>query len=294
MRLTRALLIYFIVVFVGGALLGPVLYEIGHGVAALQKVPFHRFVDRAVLGLALICLWPLLRVMGITSWAAVGFANAAEKWRDIVPGFLIGFGSLAIIAIAAILSGARKSHFPTSGHEIATHILSAGLTAVVVAFLEEMLFRGALFGAMRKHWPLGTALVVSSMTYALAHFVQKAPEPTVVTWSSGLAMLPQMFGRLGELNALLPKVLVLFVAGLILAMAYQRTGSLFLSIGLHAGWIFWLKSYRFISTPVLSNVFWGGDELINGWLALFILLGVLFAVDWMFPKRAAQSVAAIA
>src|SRR5690348_13042767 len=126
MRLTRALLIYFVVVFVGGALLGPVLYHIGHGFHSLAKVPFHRFVDRAVLGLALICLWPLLRVMNITSWSELGFRNSEEKWRDVVPGFLIGFCSLAVIAFLSIATGARKAHLPASGHEIASNLLKAG------------------------------------------------------------------------------------------------------------------------------------------------------------------------
>src|SRR5436190_194364 len=163
MRLTRALLIYFAMVFVGGALLGPVLYKIAHGFGSLSKVPFHRFVDRAVLGTALICLWPLLKAMGISSWQELGFRNAAEKWRDGVPGFLIGFCSLALIAFLSIATGARKAHLPTSGHEISSHVLSAGLAAIVVAILEEILFRGALFGPMRKAWRLGTALAVSSI-----------------------------------------------------------------------------------------------------------------------------------
>lgn len=290
MRLTRALLIYFAVVFVGGALFGPVLYHAAHGFSSLSKVPFHRFVDRAVLGLALICLWPLLKVMGITSWLELGFRDAVNKWRDIVPGFLIGFCSLAVIAVLSIASGERKSHLPASAHEIALHVVSAGLSAIVVAFLEEILFRGALFGSMRKTWRFGTAIVMSSIIYALAHFVQKAPEPTVVTWSSGLAMLPQMFGKLGDVQALFPKALVLFVAGVILAMAYQRSGSLFLSIGLHAGWIFWLKSYRFISVavPGQRSWVWGSDELIDGWLSLLVLFGVLVVIVRMYAAPKAQ------
>lgn len=293
MRLIRALLIYFVVVFVGGALIAPSLYQLARGVAyvrgfgGLANVPFHRIVDRAVLGMALICLWPLLRVMGITSWRALGFVNPGEKWRDLVPGFLIGFLSLAVIAVAAIATGARKGHLTNSGHELVTHLMSAGGAAIVVAFIEEILFRGALFGSMRKAWRLPTALIVSSIIYALAHFVQKAPDPELVKWSTGLAMLPQMFGKIGDVQALMPKALVLLVAGLVLAMAYHRSGSLFLSIGLHAGWIFWLKSYRFVSTPVVGTAdwFWGTDELINGWLALLILAGLLFVMNRFYTRR---------
>ncbi|MGZ4962125.1 MAG: CPBP family intramembrane glutamic endopeptidase [Limisphaerales bacterium] len=293
MRLTRALLIYFVVVFVGGAIIAPVLYQLARGMlyvrgfGGLANVPFHRIVDRAVLGMALICLWPLVRVMGITSWRELGLVNPGEKWRDIVPGFLIGFCSLAVIAFLAIATGVRKGHLTTSSSEIVTHLVSASLAAITVAFLEEILFRGALFGAMRKSWRLGTALVMSSVIYALAHFVQKAPDPELVKWSSGLAMLPSMFGKLGDVQALVPKGLVLLVAGMILAIAYHRSGSLFLPMGVHAGWIFWLKSYRFISTPAAgtANWFWGTDELINGWLALLVLVGVLVTVERMYPRR---------
>lgn len=293
MRLTRALILYVLVVFVGGALLSPILYQLARGVAyargfgGLANVPFHRIVDRAVLGMALICLWPLVRVMGIGSWADLGFVRPGEKWRDAVPGFLLGFCSLAVVACFAIFTGARKGHLSTSGQEIVNHLFSAGAAAVLVACLEEILFRGALFGSMRKAWKFRTALIVSSLVYAVMHFTQKATDPELVKWTSGLAMLPQMFAQVADVQMLVPKVFVLFVAGVILALAYQRTGSLFFPIGLHAGWIFWLKSYRFVSTPVAGQAtwFWGTDELINGWFALAVLVGVLVAMDRLYPRK---------
>jgi hypothetical protein len=200
---------------------------------------------------------------------------------------LLGFGSLAVVACFAIFTGARKGHLSTSGQEIVRHLLSAGLAAVLVAFLEEVLFRGALFGSMRKAWKFGTALVVSSLVYAMMHFTQKATDPELVKWTSGLAMLPQMFAQVADVQVLVPKVFVLFVAGIVLALAYQRTGSLFFPIGLHAGWIFWLKSYRFVSTPVAGQAtwFWGTDELINGWFAFAVLIGVLVAMDRLYPRK---------
>jgi uncharacterized protein len=292
MRLTRALVIYLLAVFVGGALIAPMLYWIGqslshtHGLGSLARHPFHRYVDRAVLGLALLGLWPLVRVMGIRSWAELGFADVTRRWVDVVGGFLIGFGSLAILAVAAIAMGARQAHL-ASGRELIVRLFTAALAGVVVAALEETLFRGALFGAMRKAWRLPTAVIVSSIVYALAHFVQKAPEPETVTWTSGLAMLPQMFGKLADVQQLFPKAVVLTVVGIILALAYERTGALFLSIGLHAGWIFWLKSYQFVSTATVGNAtwLWGTDEIINGWLSLLVLLMVLMFVDRVYRPK---------
>ena len=77
-----------------------------------------------------------------------------------------------------------------------------------------------------------------------------------------------------------PAFLTLLLAGAILALAYQRTGSLFMSMGLHAGWIFWLAAYRTLTrgTADGSPLIWGGDKLIDGWLPCLILAVVLAGV----------------
>ncbi len=78
-----------------------------------------------------------------------------------------------------------------------------------------------------------------------------------------------------------PAFFTLFVAGACLALAYQRTGALYFSIGLHAGWIFWLASYKLVTqpAPVSSPALWGTDKLIDGWLALAVLGAVLWVVS---------------
>jgi hypothetical protein len=50
-----------------------------------------------------------------------------------------------------------------------------------------------------------------------------------------------------------------------------------MSIGLHAGWIFWLSAYRLLTqnAPGASPLIWGSDKLIDGWLPFFLLTLVL-------------------
>jgi membrane protease YdiL (CAAX protease family) len=122
------------------------------------------------------------------------------------------------------------------------------------------------------------ALVLSSTIYALAHFMQNKAWHEPVGWLSGLALLPRMFDN-GP--PLIPAAFTLFMAGAILAFAYQRTGTLFLSMGLHAGWIFWLKSYGFLTvkTTGASTAVWGTDKLVDGWLPLFVLCVVFWIVS---------------
>jgi membrane protease YdiL (CAAX protease family) len=80
-----------------------------------------------------------------------------------------------------------------------------------------------------------------------------------------------------EVEKVVPGFFNLTLAGALLALAYQFTGNLYFSIGLHAGWIFWLKSYGFLTRDAAdANAwFWGTSKLIDGWLALLVLASVL-------------------
>jgi hypothetical protein len=289
MRPIRSLLIYFATVFLGGALLAPWLYwaaqwAAGQGpiFARLAASPFHRFVDRALLGAALLGLWPLLRHCAMLRWDSLGLRIQRGAGRQGLLGFSLGWVSLACVALTACVVGARSFTPSHSAAEWLSRIVSAALTAVIVAVLEELLFRGALFGILRKIVPWPWALVISSAIFALVHFIQKTDAAPPIRWFSGLALLPQMFHQGGPF---VPAFFTLFVVGAILALAYQRTGSLFFSIGLHAGWIFWLKSYRFLTHESGGRqAFWGTDNLIDGWLALGVL-----AVVFVFVARRLQS-----
>jgi membrane protease YdiL (CAAX protease family) len=142
--------------------------------------------------------------------------------------------------------------------------------------MEEILFRGGIFGGLRKffHWPV--ALVVSSLIYALVHFMHRADFSGAVGWNSGLALLPRMLAGFADFQAFIPGFLNLTLAGVLLGLAYQRTGNLYFSIGLHAGWIFWLKTYgTFTTAPPAPAWFWGTGKLIDGWLAMMVLVAVL-------------------
>jgi hypothetical protein len=284
MRPLRSLLVFVAVVFLGGALLAPWLYwlaeTLSHVIPSLSERPFHRFVNRAILGLALIGLWPFLRSLGVRSLRDVGLVGPSGHGRKLAGGFAIGFLSLACAAALALLFGARKANADLSALDLALKVTGIVLTAAVVAVLEEVLFRGALFGALRKVWHWVFALALSSMVYAIVHFMESARLAGPVRWTSGLELLPLMLRGFVNVHEIIPGFFNLTLAGAILSVAYQRTGNLYLSLGLHAGWIFWLKSYNTLTTEVVGERtwFWGGGKLIDGWLVLPLLALVLFAV----------------
>jgi len=296
MRPLRALGIYIAVVFLGGALLAPWLYSLAQACAAtfpkLAHQPFHRFVNRALLIFALAGLWPLLRALGATSFREIGLARPETHWRTLLRGLLLGFASLALVAAVALAAGGRAFNQQNDLTRLAVKILGAVLSAAVVSVLEETLFRGGIFGGLRRVFHWSTALVASSMIYAILHFLESAKYEGAVTWLSGLELLPRMMRGFTNWEQMVPGFFNLTLAGVLLALAYQRTGNLYFSIGLHAGWIFWLKTYGALTADVAgANArFWGTGKIIDGWLALVMLALTLVVFTRLPLKQEAVSV----
>lgn len=291
MRPVRSLLVYFVVVFIGGALLAPWLYWLANVLAAhspawqnLASNPFHRFVNRAMLGLAIVCLWPLWRSCGMLRPRDLGLRAGKRGLADIALGFLLGFGSLACVALAAVFMKGRAMGASHSNADIFRHVWHAALAAIIVAFIEELVFRGTLFGILRKAGPWPMALVISSAVYAVVHFLQDPGLSGPIRWWSGLVVLSSM---IPAGSRFIPAALTLFMAGTGLALAYQRTGALFFSMGLHCGWIFWLKSYGFLTTeaPGANAAIWGTGKLIDGWVALLVVGVVCWIVSRMKTRN---------
>jgi membrane protease YdiL (CAAX protease family) len=284
------LVIYLAAVFIGGSLLAPWLWWLVHGIApassALVRVPFHRYVDRSLLLIALAGLWPLLRALGAVSCREIGLGPSAGQGKRLGGGLLLGFGSLAVLAALTLAAHQRVWRPDMPVGKITGILLGALGTAALVATLEEILFRGGIFGGLRRVLPWKLALLMSSAIYALVHFLQPAELTGPVSWNSGLLLLPLKLAGFVDGHRLVPGFFSLTLVGVMLGLAYQRTGNLYFSIGLHAGWIFWLKSYGAFTVAAAPAVswFWGTDKLIDGWLA-FLVLSAVLAGFLMWPSE---------
>lgn len=284
-RPVLALLCYLLAVFAGGALLAPWLHRLLQAVVPdsdLADAPFGRIVNRALLIVALIGLPFFVRAAGIRRWGDVGIDPRRIGWRRFAAGFAMGFISLAAVCSIALAAGGRTLRLDRTPAELAAQFLGALVTALVVSVIEELLFRGAIYGGLRRAMPWGAALLLSSAIYGIVHFLTRPVSPEVVRWDSGLRALPTMLAGAADLQTLIPAFLSLTLAGVVLGLAYERTGDLYASIGIHAGWIFWLKFYGLLtrSTPGADAWFWGTRKLVDGWLAfaaLVVVLGIVLA-----------------
>jgi hypothetical protein len=257
----------------------------------LADKPFHRYVNRSMLVLALGGMWPLLRAFGARSSSEFGLPKPVGQGPKLLGGVALGFASLAVVVLGAFAFGARHLADDTTAGRLTSKLAAGALTAVSVSLIEELLFRGAIFGAFRRVTSWVTALLLSSAIYAILHFMESAKQIGDVHWYSGLALLPRMLAGFGDLHRVVPGFFNLTLAGALLALAYQRTGTLYFSIGLHAGWIFWLRVYGALteSSPLASEWFWGTDRLTDGWLVLPVLAAALWGMHRWLPAAAAQA-----
>jgi len=281
-----ALAAFLLFVFIGGALLAPWLYHAVQALAPgtrLARAPFARVENRALLLMALVGVPFYVRASGIRRWADVGLDPRAIRWGRVGAGFALGFFSLAAVCAVAILGGGRALNLARTPGQLAGHFAGALATAAIVAVIEELLFRGAIFGGLRRGLPWGAALVGSSAIYAIVHFMGRPANPPAIDALSGLRVLPSMLAGMAQPGGLVPAFLNLTLAGVVLGLAYHFTGDILTSIGIHAGWIFWLKFYGYLTkgVPGVDPVFWGTRKLVDGWLAFVALAVVLGVVLWM-------------
>lgn len=297
MRPVRTVAVYCLGIFVGSALAAPWLFKLLQGLAGmvpalngLAAIPFPRYFNRILMLTGLLGLWPLARALGIRSWQDLGLKKSNAAWREMAVGFLFGFGSLACIAMAVLISGTRAYAAEHSAAEVMRHLANASSAAIAVSFIEETFFRGILFGGLRKSlaWPI--ALGLSSAIYASLHFLQRTEFTGPVDWTAGFAVLGSMLEGFGNIEQLIPGFLNLALAGMVLGLAYQWTGALYFPIGLHAGWVFWLKSYAFLSRDGVEgrHWFWGTGKLIDGFLALVVLAVMLCLLLRIKPQPKAD------
>ena len=265
--------------FLGGAMLAPLLWQLVHGSPAPLAFldshdDFHRFINRAVYVLALLGLYPLLKANGLLAWASIGLPRPSGYWVRLGQGLALGLGSIVLLGS---LAGAflPVSFTLSADAEWGRHLKNALLAMAAVSFLEELLFRGVLFGSLRRclDWRLAAAL--GSLLFAAAHFLDAKPaNPETITWLSGLTTLPKMARPILEDVPTLIRFINLFLAGLILCALYQQTGNLYCSIGIHAGWILGGKTLvKLTSTnEERSTVWWSHSDFLEGLLLTLLLL----------------------
>lgn len=238
------------------------------------ETAFHR----GVMIVALALLWPVGRWLGINNLQDLGVAPFPQWWQRFAAGFALAFALVALMAVAYVGFDIYRWRSPLPWGRLPGLLLSA----VVVAVLEELLFRGAILGVLRKAFRPFVALFLVSAFFAAVHFL-KADDIALagpVRWHSGFALLPPTFVEIGrrfvDPTPLLAEFATLFVLGWVLGYAALRTRTIWMSAGLHAGVVFVKMGFSKFTKRQEEILPWVGQQLQIGLvpLAVLVVMGV--------------------
>ena len=193
-------------------------------------------------------------------------------------GFLIGGGSLLLLGWFYVSQGWYDLR--DAGKPLSRILVNALGTGIAVGLLEEFVFRGALHSVVSKILKPRATFFTIAIFFAVIHFFNaprhlEVPEVTITTgfWFVG-EIFAYFFSQFADPYFLFAEFAVLFAIGIVLGYTRMMTNSLWLGIGLHAGWVFGVK----VLSPLTQRTFeraemmpWLGDTLRVGAISCLVV-----------------------
>lgn len=285
--------LYLAVSFAAGALVAPPIFWAGQALEAsgttdwLAKFPFHRVLSRCIQVSALVLLVPALRWIGLRRPSDLHLSRNPLAVADFVAGLVFAIALVAAAALVGFFAGW------TEGRE---SVVWSGLgrillTAAAVSCLEEVVFRGVILGICLWTLPRSGAIALTTAFFVVVHFIKPAKtdiaEPAVQWWT-GFAEAFRFTEALPAGNLLFFGAASLFVAGWILGAAAFSTRSLWLPIGLHAGWVFGQQTSNLFlqstSPEGAGWLPWVGPNLVSGAVPTGVVPLVALVLTGMLVK----------
>jgi membrane protease YdiL (CAAX protease family) len=208
----------------------------------------------------------------ITSY---GLVVGAGQPRLILGGIVWGVGMMtALILLIRALGGVQFSGLAIHGSVLLKSAALYGIGFLLVGFFEEFTFRGYMQTILGEWIGFWRAAVILSALFGAVHFLNGGE-----TWVG--ALMAAGFG-------------------VVSCLALERTGSLWLSIGMHAGFdyaetfIFGVPDGGFPAKNALMNATLHGPKWLTGGIVgpeasvmAFVMLAGAFVLIWMMysPRR---------
>ncbi len=257
----------------------------------LTDLEFGRVVTRAFLVCLVLFSWMAVRRMHSWNWSALGVPRHPQWRQALGRGLCWGLVTVALVMAVALIGGGVVWN-PPAWTRWAPRIITYGIGAVLIGFIEEIFFRGALFGMGRRLWPWFVVAVVTSAFFSWVHFISPRFPEAVETarWFDGFRILPHLLDTSRATDYYWPFAFNLFLIGMVLCTWYQREGHLWTVIGVHAGWVWMLRTARLFldRDPETMTWWWGTTSHIGRSGLTTIMLLLMWA--WIFWQRPSEPI----
>jgi membrane protease YdiL (CAAX protease family) len=157
--------------------------------------------------------------LGFRPWEYYrAFFPLGARPRELGVGLAAAILYLALLYVAWCASGQVRFEIRHSAARLLRRLSWVPMAAVLIALLEELLFRAVLLKSLLVTQPAALALAIGVVVFAGAHYVRSVKR--YWTFAGHLAL------------------------GTLFCLAFYWTGALWLSLGLHAGGIVVLSAVR--------------------------------------------------
>jgi len=262
-----------------------------------RRIPFHRTFNRAFMVSGIVLFLLFHRALITAEVKKLFLVGRAATRRDFLAGLGLAAGSILLIVTAMTAADIYTPFFRLRPSVALSRIAGAAASGMFAGVFEELFFRGILFMGLRSHIYDRRAYLLANSFYAALHFAKPAEAYFIdqLDLSAGFRHLAYTFTPFLDPMSLLPGFVGIFLVGAVLSFAVERTGNLFLAIGLHAGWVFGLKTLRVfgdfrVKRDQLGWLFGSSDpKILSGVVTWTILILTGVAVYHLTKSRAARS-----
>jgi membrane protease YdiL (CAAX protease family) len=260
-----------------------------------ERVPFARVFNRAFMISGILLFIAGRRYLIPTEIKPLLVVEPSVASRAFLIGWVLALTSVALLLAAMTAAEVYRPFFRMSLGASLGHIAGALASGAFIGFMEEVFFRGLLFFGLLQHGPPLRAYLLANAFYSALHFVKPGEDYFLdrLELTAGFRHLLTTFEPFLEPATLLPGFIGLFLLGVVLSYALVRTGDLYLSIGLHAGWIFGIKSVRVFGNYSRRDLGWlfgaTDPKFVSGVAAWIGILLVGLAITWLARRAPAAA-----
>jgi membrane protease YdiL (CAAX protease family) len=298
MKSYQRLLIFVLLVLALTALVSPwaaTAWDLISATAILppqDRIPFSRFFNRFFMISGILLFFACRSLLKIESPAQLGLVPRTQAARDVVKGLVLALGSMIALGATMSFAGVYQPFFRLSLSESVEECVKAILAGFTVGVLEEIFFRGMIFRGLLEDWKPLPAFLVANLFYSALHFVKPGERyflTGIEPWA-GFRHLFSTFAPFLEPAEIAPGLIGLLLIGIVLSYAFARTGTLYLSIGLHAGWVIAIKTVRVFGDYRAEDLGWlfgsNDPKIVSGVVTWAGIILVGLAVYWLTRNRA--------
>ncbi len=275
MRAIIVFCLFIVLAFIVGAVLA---YPLKLLLDPVLELAFRKYLTYATLISGLVISGIYLQLYNLLSFKAFGYNEKFITFlKGMFNGFVYGLSIMLLIEIVLFLLGIHEID-TTRNYSIDSILLlitKAIIVGVLIATIEESIFRGALFTGLYKETGAVIATFFSSLVYAAVHFIRyrDIPADSEIGWTTGLTMMPEAFRRFHEWS-IIDYFSTLFIFGVLLALLRLKHKSISACIGVHAGIVMLIKISDYTTNRTYGGTY---DYLVSqynstfGWISFIII-----------------------